>query len=160
MDFNALYEVLAPYLGATGIGTLIVGALTIFFKCWGAIKTFIGSFKDTSKMIEDGIKKVIPNQMYVKIETVAKNEFAKMKAELLQTVDEKWVKQIKVNTELMQAMALAMCSMKAIPDSQKELLAKFLEIKPETIETLVIDLLPEEANSTSVKEETQKIIIE
>lgn len=160
MDFNALYEVLAPYLGATGIGTLIVSALTVLFKCSGAIKTFIGSFKNTTKMIEDGIKKVIPEQLYVKIEGVAKEEFSKMRTQLENDVNEKWLKQIKANTELMQAMALAMCSMKAIPDSQKELLANFLEIKPETTEALVIDLLPEETNSTSVKKEIQKIIIE
>lgn len=160
MDFNTLYEIVAPYLGATGVGTLIVGALTIFFKCWGAIKTFIGSFKDTSKMIEDSIKKVIPNQMYVKIETVAKTEFAKMRTELLSTVEEKWVNQITENTELMKAIALALSSMKAIPDSQKKILAGYLEIKPKTTEALIIDLLPEETNSTSDKKETQKIIIE
>ena len=94
--------------------------------------------------------KVIPQNLYVKIEGVAKEEFAKMKAELVKEVNTKWLDQIKTNTELMQAMALAMCSMKAIPDSQKELLAKYLEIKPETTEALVVELMP------TVETETKK----
>ena len=157
MDFNALYEIVAPYLGSTGIASAILGTLVLVLKASTSIKQFTASFKNTNKMIQEEIKKVIPQQMYVKIEGVAKEEFAKMRAELEKSVDEKWVKQIKTNTELMQAMALAMCSMKAIPDSQKELLAKFLEIQPETTEALIIDLLPEE---TSTKKENQKIIIE
>ena len=151
MDFNVIYETLAPYLGSTGIASLICGALVIVFKLSGAIKEFKDKFASTNKLIEDGIKKVIPETMYVKIEGVAKEEFAKMKAELVKEVDTKWINQIKTNTELMQAMALAMCSMKAIPDSQKELLAKYLEIKPETTEALVVELVP------TVETETKKV---
>lgn len=157
MDFNTIYEVVAPYLGATGVGTIIVSALLMFFKLSGAVKSFINSFKNTNKLIEDGIKKVIPETLYVKVEGVAKEEFAKMKAELAKEVDSKWLNQIKLNTELMQAMALAMCSMKAIPDSQKELLAKYLEIKPETTEALVVELLP--TNEVETKK-AEKILIE
>jgi hypothetical protein len=151
MDFNTLYEIVAPYLGSTGMATTVVLAITLFFKLSSSIKNFADSFKSTNKLIEDGIKKVIPETMYVKIEGVAKEEFAKMKAELTKEVDTKWLNQIKQNTELMQAMALAMCSMKAIPDSQKELLAKFLEIKPETTEALIVDLMP------TVESETKKV---
>ena len=151
MDFNALYEVLAPYLGSTGIASLIGGAAVVVFKLSSAIKEFKDKFTSTNKLIEDGIKKVIPENLYVKIEGVAKEEFAKMKTELTKEVDTKWLNQIKTNTELMQAMALAMCSMKAIPDSQKELLAKYLEIKPETTEALVVELMP------TVETETKKV---
>ena len=156
MDFNAVYEILAPYLGGTGIATMIVGALVGFLKLSSAIKNFTNSFKGTSKLIEDGIKKVIPEHLYVKIEGVAKEEFAKMKAEIEKTVDEKWLKQIKQNTELMQAIALALSSMKAIPDSQKKLLAKYLDIKPETTEALVIDLIATEEKPKKV----EKILID
>ena len=112
--------------------------------------------KDTSKMIEESIKKVIPNTMYVRVEGVAKKEFAKMKTELLSVVEDKWVNQITENTELMKAIALALSSMKAVPDSSKKVLASYLEIKPKTTEALVIDLIPQE----EAKEEKTKIVIE
>ena len=44
MDFNTIYEVVAPYLGATGVGTIIVSALLMFFKLSGAVKSFINSW--------------------------------------------------------------------------------------------------------------------
>lgn len=157
MDFNALYEILAPYIGATGIGTLIVSAFAILVKCSGAIKTFINSFKDTNDMIAENIKKVIPSQLYVKIENVAKSEFAKMKTELLNTVEEKWIEQMKSNTEVIMAIASAMCSMKAVPDSQKELLSQYLNIEPKTTDALVVDIIP---NEEIKKSENKKFIIE
>ena len=162
MDFNAVYEIVAPYLGSTGIATAIVSVLVLVLKASTSIKNFTNAFKSTNKLIEDSVKKVIPQHLYVKIQGVAKEEFAKMKVELLESVNEKWVKQINANTELMQAMALALCSMKAIPDSQKEIIANLIDVKPERTDELVIELLPEESKEFKATEnmEAQKIIIE
>ncbi len=162
MDFNAVYEIVAPYLGSTGIATAIVSILVLVLKASTSIKNFTNAFKSTNKLIEDSVKKVIPQHLYVKIQGVAKEEFAKMKVELLESVNEKWVKQINANTELMQAMALALCSMKAIPDSQKEIIANLIDVKPERTDELVIELLPEESKEFKATEnmEAQKIIIE
>lgn len=158
IDFNAIYEILAPYLGSTGIATAIISTLILVLKASASIKSFSSSFKNTNKMIEDGIKKVIPEQMYVKIEGVAKEEFAKMRAQLEQDVNDKWLSQIKANTDLMQAIAMALCSMKAIPDSQKEIISNMLDVKPQTTEALVIDIIPQEEIKKVSKK--QKIVIE
>lgn len=148
MDFNVILDVANPYLATGGILGSIGLILGIVAHASKTINNINSVFSNTSKKIEGSVKKVIPQTLYVKVEGVAREEFAKMRAELEKSVDKRCMEEIRKNTELVQAMALAMTSMKAIPDSQKELLAKHLEIKPETTEALVIDLISTEEAET------------
>ena len=151
MNFNVIFETLAPYLGTTTIGGTIIALVVAFVKIFASAKSLNGSIANIDKMITEGIKKVIPEKLYVKVEGVAKEEFAKMKAELLDAVDKNYLNAIKENTEVVKAVALALSSMKAIPDSQKEILAKYTETKPETTEALVVELVPVETETKKTK---------
>ena len=100
------------------------------------------SWNETENEALKAFKQAIPKELYVNIESLAKQEFEKIVTEIKAIVDEKFLSQIKANTELMEAMAQALCSMKSIPDSHKKAISKLLEIKPETTESLKVELLP------------------
>jgi Na+-driven multidrug efflux pump len=70
------------------------------------------------------------------------------------------IKGAAIATVISQAIASALITMKAIPDSCKKDIAKLLEIKEvETTESLKVELLPiEEKNQES--EQTERILID
>lgn len=142
MDFNTIYEAIKPYIGTGAFASAFITIISLAIKFASVIKDIRNKYKDTENEALKAFKQAIPNELYVKVESLAKTEFAKIVAEINAIVDEKFLAQIKENTELMQAIAQALCSMKTIPDSHKKQIGKLLEIKPETTESLKVDLLP------------------
>lgn len=152
MDFNELYAIISPYLGTTGIATLIIGLFTIAVKVSGLIKAAKKAFSSTHNEAVEAFKKAIPPEIYIKLETIAKTELAKIKTEFTEAVEEKFITQIKANTELCRMIGYALLSMKAIPDSVKEQMSAMLDIEqPDTTESLKVELLPN--GPEEVKEE-------
>lgn len=143
MDFNAIFETISPYLGTGGIATAVIGILAIVVKLGGLIKTAKKTFSSTHNEAVEAFKQALPKELYISLETIAKEELAKIKTEFTNAVEEKFINQIKANTELVQEIAKALCTLKAIPDSVKLEIAKLLDIeKPDTTESLKVELLP------------------
>ena len=154
MDFNAIYEVVKPYLGTGAIASGIITVIALAIKVIGVIKELRTSFSDTESEAIKAFKKAIPESLYVSVESLTKAELAKIKDEIAKLVDEKFLKQIKANTELTESIAAALLTMKAIPDSAKEKIAELLELKePKTTESLKVELLPTEPENAPVADE-------
>lgn len=150
MDFNAIYEVIAPYLSVSAISTALVGILAIVIKLSSLIKSARATFSSTHNEAVEAFKKALPKELSISLEVLARTELEKIKAEFTTAVEEKFIKQIKENTLLVQEIAKALCSLKALPDSIKNEIAEMLDIeKPETTESLKVELIPTEDKKVS-----------
>ena len=145
MDFNAIYQAIVPYLGTGAIATTIVTILALAFKVLKITKEAKSTFSNTHAESIAAFKKAIPESLYVSLESITKSELSKIITKIEEAVENKFLSQIKANTELTQAIASALVSLKAIPDSAKVKIAELLDIpEVETTESLKIDLLPVE----------------
>lgn len=159
MDFNAIYESIAPYVGTSTIASGIIAIISLAFYTVKKIKEIKETFSSTESEMLKAFKKAIPETLYVSIESLAKAELSKITEEIKQVVDKEFLSQIKANTDLVNAMAKALISMKSVPDSvKKEIADIILTDKPATTESLKVQLLPEE-KTVEVKENKKEEIL-
>jgi hypothetical protein len=152
IDFNTIYEKFAPIVGTGTFATFITVALAIAYKVFKICKKAENTFTSTQALTIDAFKKAIPKELYVSVETLAKSELSKLKTEIMGAINENWLKQISSNTELTKAIAVALMSIKSIPDSSKEAIANLINIsKPDTTESLKVDLIPIQEAETSAE---------
>lgn len=154
MDWNTIYEAIAPYLGTTTIATGLITIFAVIIRFISFMKQAKQALSSTESEAIKAFKKAIPESLYLQVETLTKKELAAIVEQIKALVDEKFLAQIKANTELTQAIAKALLSQKAIPDSAKKELAELLEIQPKnTVDTMKVELLPiateKEVNTTA-----------
>lgn len=153
MDFNSIYQAVVPYLGTGVIGTALVGLISIFCKGIKAFKEMKSTFKDTNAEAIDRFRKALPNELTVSLETITKQEFSKIRAEIAADIKEQFIEPIKANTELCRAMAEALAVSKLTPDAYKEKIKEMLDLpEVETTNSLKVELNTEENKQN---EETQ-----
>ena len=155
MDFNTIYDAISPYLGTGTIASGIIMIISLAIYAVSKIKEIKKSFSSTESEMLKAFKKAIPENLYISIESLAKTELNKITQEIKDIVDEKFLSQIKANTELLNAIAKGLITMRTIPDSIKtEIADKLLTDKKEiiTTESLKVELLPEK-KEIEVKEE-------
>lgn len=159
MDFNTIYESVKAYIGAGGFATALITIFTVAFKLLSVAKEIKKSFTSTESEALKAFKNAIPKELYVSIESLAKSELNKIVTVIAEIVKSEVLEPIKKNTEITQAVAKALTSMKAIPDSQKEQIIKLLELEDEikTTESLKVELLP---TSENVEVTTQSISVD
>lgn len=120
MDFNSIYQAVAPYLGTGVISTALVGLIGIFCKGIKAFKEMKSTFKDTNAEAIERFRKALPSELTVSLEAITKQEFSKIRAEIAADIKEQFIEPIKANTELCRAMAEALAVSKLTPDAYKE----------------------------------------
>lgn len=153
MDFNSIYQAVAPYLGTGVIGTALVGLISIFYKGIKAFKEMKSTFKDTNAEAIERFRKALPSELTVSLETITKQEFSKIRAEIAADIKEQFIEPIKANTELCRAMAEALAVSKLTPDAYKEKIKEMLDLpEVETTNSLKVELNTEENKQN---EETQ-----
>lgn len=142
MDFNAFYESIKNYVDLGTMATFIVSLFGIIGYVAKSIKDIRGTFKSTENEALKAFRAAIPKELYVNIESLAKSELEKICENINNIVNDKFLSQIKENTDLVKAIANALVTMKSIPDSQKEEIAKLLDLSEvETTEKLKVDLV-------------------
>ena len=147
MDFNAIYQSIAPYFGTGAMATAIITIITLAFKVLSLCKDARTTFSNTHAESIEAFKKAIPSSLYLSLESLTKSELSKIITQIKDAIDERFLSQIKSNTEITQAIAQALISMKAIPDSAKLKISELLELpEVDTTEGLKIDLIPVEEN--------------
>lgn len=145
MDFNSIYQAVAPYLGTGVIGTALVGLIGIFCKGIKAFKEMKSTFKDTNAEAIERFRKALPSELTVSLETITKQEFSKIRAEIAADIKEQFIEPIKANTELCRAMAEALAVSKLTPDAYKEKIKEMLDLpEVETTNSLKVELNTEE----------------
>ena len=145
MDFNSIYQAVAPYLGTGVIGTALVGLIGIFCKGIKAFKEMKNTFKDTNAEAIDRFRTALPSELTVSLETITKQEFSKIRAEIAADIKEQFIEPIKSNTELCRAMAEALAVSKLTPDAYKEKIKEMLNLpEVETTNSLKVELNTEE----------------
>ena len=143
MDWNTIYEAVSPYLGTTTIAAGLIAVLTVILKTVSFLKQAKATLSGTESEAVKAFKKAIPESLYLQVEALTKKELGAITEHIKEIVDEKFLAQIKANTELTQAVAKALMSLKAMPDSTKEEIGKLLDIKPtDTKEQIKVELLP------------------
>lgn len=145
MDFNSIYQAVAPYLGTGVISTALVGLIGIFCKGIKAFKEMTSTFKDTNAEAIERFRKALPSELTVSLETITKQEFSKIRAEIAADIKEQFIEPIKANTELCRAMAEALAVSKLTPDAYKEKIKEMLDLpEVETTNSLKVELNTEE----------------
>lgn len=145
MDFNSIYQAVAPYLGTGVISTALVGLIGIFCKGIKAFKEMKSTFKDTNAEAIDRFRKALPSELTVSLETITKQEFSKIRAEIAADIKEQFIDPIKANTDLCRAMAEALAVSKLTPDAYKEKIKEMLDLpEVETTNSLKVELNTEE----------------
>lgn len=158
VDFTMIYEAVQPYLGTAGTATAIVGFLCMVLKVVNLAKQAKKTFSTVHAESIETIKKAFPEQIIVSIEPIVKNSVEKIKLEILDAVNTNWLNQITANNELMKAIGGALCTMKALPDSEKEKIADLLKIEDiETTKSLKVEYIPTE--QPKIKEVNAKVDI-
>ena len=169
MDFNTIYNAVAPYVGTSGIGMLIIGILYVFIKYRSTIakaekeiNNFLANAKKSWANTENealiAFKKALPHDFSINIEALAKTELGKIKDYLNNSINENWLNQITANNELTKAMATALLSMKSIPDSDKMAIAELLSVpNAKTTESLKIECLKVEEEKVEKHHESMAI---
>lgn len=76
MDWNTIYEAVSPYLGTTTITAGIVAVLTFIFKFRSLMKQAKAALSSTTIAAEKALKKAIPKNLYLQVETLTKKELA------------------------------------------------------------------------------------
>lgn len=143
MDWDTIYEAIAPYLGTTTIATGLIAVFAAIIKFVSFMKQAKAALSNTESEAVKAFKKAIPETMYLQIEALTKQELGAITEHFKQMIDEKFLSQIKANTELTQAVAKALMSLKALPDSTKEEIGKLLNVKPsDTVQAMKVELLP------------------
>lgn len=158
MDFNTIYQTISPYVGSGTIAMGIITVIAVALKISSVIKDIKNTFTSTESEALKAFKKAIPESLSVSIESLAKTEFEKFRQDFINTINEKFINPIKSNTELTQAIAKALMSMRALPDSAKlEISNLLIGETPKTTESLKIELLPVE---TEKEQEKQTIYVD
>jgi hypothetical protein len=164
MDFNSIYQAVAPYLGTGVIGTALVGLISIFCKGIKAFKEMKSTFKDTNAEAIDRFRKALPSELTVSLETITKQEFSKIRAEIASDIKEQFIEPIKANTDLCRAMAEALAVSKLTPDAYKEKIKEMLDLpEVETTNSLKVKLNTEEKETNEEAQGTKsenKILVD
>ena len=164
MDFNSIYQAVAPYLGTGVIGTALVGLISIFCKGIKAFKEMKSTFKDTNAEAIDRFRKALPSELTVSLETITKQEFSKIRAEIAADIKEQFIEPIKANTDLCRAMAEALAVSKLTPDAYKEKIKEMLDLpEVETTNSLKVKLNTEEKGTNEEAQGTKsenKILVD
>lgn len=150
MDFNSIYQAVAPYLGTGVISTALVGVIGLFCKGIKAFKEMRSTFKDTNAEAIERFKKALPSEMTVSLEAITKQEFSKIRAEIAADIKEQFIEPIKANTELCRAMAEALAVSKLTPDAYKEKIKEMLDLpEVETTNSLKVELNTDEKQEST-----------
>lgn len=145
MDFNTIYNTIAPYVGSGAIATAIIAVVAIIIKVASAIKHIKKEFTTTESEALKAFKQAIPEKLYINIEGLVSSKMTELKEDFSAFFQEDFLEQIHANTELVKAIAEALVAMRALPDSQKSKISALLQIEmPKTTESLKVDLLPVE----------------
>lgn len=164
MDFNSIYQAVAPYLGTGVISTALVGLIGIFCKGIKAFKEMKSTFNDTNAEAIDRFRKALPSELTVSLETITKQEFSKIRAEIAADIKEQFIEPIKANTDLCRAMAEALAVSKLTPDAYKEKIKEMLDLpEVETTNSLKVELNTEEKGTngeTAGAKSENKILVD
>lgn len=157
MDFNSIYQAVAPYLGTGVISTALVGLIGIFCKGIKAFKEMKSTFKDTNAEAIDRFKKALPSELTVSLEAITKQEFSKIRAEIAADIKEQFIEPIKANTELCRAMAEALAVSKLTPDAYKEKIKEMLDLpEVETTNSLKVELNTDEKQESTEEKKVKE----
>lgn len=157
MDFNSIYQAVAPYLGTGVISTALVGLIGIFCKGIKAFKEMKSTFKDTNAEAIDRFKKALPSELTVSLEAITKQEFSKIRAEIAADIKEQFIEPIKANTELCRAMAEALAVSKLTPDAYKEKIKEMLDLpEVETTNSLKVELNTDEKQESTEEKKAKE----
>lgn len=145
MDFNSIYETVKPYIGTGAIGTILVAIIGLFTSGIKTFKQMKSTFSDTNKEAIDRFTKALPSSLTVSLQSITKQELAKIKTELTENLKTEFIEPLQKNTELVEVLAEAIAQSKLTPDEYKEKIAELLKLKDvSTTNSLKVELVADE----------------
>lgn len=160
MDFTAIYETIAPYIGTSSIALGLITLIGFFFKGINTFKEMKKTFTDTNAEAIDRLKASLPESLVVSLETLTKQELSKIIEQIRETVEKEFIEPIKANDELIKAMAEALALSKLTPDEYKVKIKELLDLpEVETTNSLKVELNTVETTETT-KTAENKILVD
>lgn len=143
MEFNEIWNNIAPYVGTgsflTGVGVIV-----------GIVIKILQLLRDIKKNanFQSMFKQALPKDLTVSVTALTKNEIDK----LADKIENKFIAPIKENTILLADVAKAVASLRSVPETYKENIAKHCDgIQTNTVESIKLEMSPE---LVEVKKET------
>lgn len=143
MEFNEIWNTVAPYVGSGSFVAAVGVVIGIVVKILYVIRDI-----KNSADIQNLFKQALPKDLTVSVTALAKSEIDKLTAE----IKGEFIAAIKENTVLVADVAKAVASLRSVPDTCKENIAKHCEgIQTNTVESIKLEMSPE---LVEVKKET------
>lgn len=143
MDFNAIWELIAPYVNIGTVATVIGVIIGIIVK----VKSMMNDIK-TNSDVTKLFQKALPSELVVSIKKLTETEMEALGA----NIREYCKTSIDTNTALLKELAKAMCAIKSVPDAIKEEISHYLsDYQPETTESIKLEMNTELMEVTAEK---------
>ena len=143
MEFNEIWNTVAPYVGSGSFVAAVGVVIGIVVKILHVIRDI-----KNSADIQNLFKQALPKDLTVSVTALAKSEIDKLTAE----IKGEFIAAIKENTVLVADVAKAVASLRSVPETCKENIAKHCEgIQTNTVESIKLEMSPE---LVEVKKET------
>jgi len=117
MDFTQIWASISPYVSAGAIGTVITATIGIVVKVVAAVKNAKTQLVETKAMAIELFKTALPKDLTISIQKLAKNELESLTSQVTQIINEQIIEPVRANTELTQALAKAVASLRSVPEN-------------------------------------------
>lgn len=143
MEFNEIWNTVAPYVGSGSFVAAVGVIIGIVVKILSVIRE-IRNNADVQTLF----KQALPKDLTVSVSKLTQSEMDKLTAEIKGV----FIAAIKENTVLLADVAKAVASLRSVPETCKQDIAKHCEgVQTNTTETIKLEMSPE---LVEVKKET------
>jgi len=163
MDFTQIWASISPYVSAGAIGTVVTATIGIVVKVVGAVKSAKTQLSETKSLAIELFKTALPKDLTLSIKKLAQDELTSLTASVTELINKQVIEPVKANTELQQAIAKALISLRSIPETLRtEISALINEPTITTTESIKLELNTElQAEAETVKKtKTTKVYLE
>jgi len=159
MDFTQIWASISPYVSAGAIGTVITATIGIVVKVVGAVKSTKTQLSETKLLAIELFKTALPKDLTLSIKKLAQDELTSLTASVTELINEQVIEPVKANTELQQAIAKALISLRSIPETLRTEISALINepTAVTTTESIKLELNTElQAEAETVKTTTSK----
>jgi len=162
MDFTQIWASISPYVSAGAIGTVVTATIGIVVKVVEAVKSAKTQLVETKALAIDLFKTALPKDLTISIEKLAKTQLQSLTTEVTQIINEQIIEPVRANTELTQALAKAIASLRSVPENLRTEIATLVNDTAlvTTTESVKLELNTELKAEAETLKTTKKMYLE
>jgi hypothetical protein len=163
MDFTQIWASISPYVSAGAIGTVVTATIGVVVKVVGAVKSAKTQLSETKQLAVDLFKTALPKDLTISIKKLAQDELKSLTASVTELINKQVIEPVKANTELQQAIAKALISLRSIPETLRTEISALINEPTAvmTTESIKLEMNTElQAEAETLKTVSKKIYLE